>query len=48
MVMVDSVVKGLSAVCGYAVRPKKPFGKMAAVERRVIVTLLHYCVLQNT
>jgi len=45
MVIVDTVVKGLSALCGEAERRKKPFGKMAAVERRVIVTLLHYSVL---
>jgi hypothetical protein len=47
MVIVDAVVKGLSALCGYSVRREKPFGKMAAVERRAIVTLLHYCVLQT-
>ena len=41
MVIMDTVVKGLSALCGYAVRRKKTFGKMAAVERRVIFTLLH-------
>jgi len=48
MVMVDTVVKGLYALCGYAVRRKKPFGKMAAVEKGVIFTLLRCSFLQNT